>query len=99
MPDVLHAIAARVRALMAEEPVFDVVSRAHVCGPIIHAGEVLGAFDTGILVWVRLSYRRRGSLGRSGCWLLSDTTSEIYVLLKTSKEATHACILLRSRKS
>jgi hypothetical protein len=50
MPDVLHAIAARVRALMTEESVFDVVSRAHMCGPIIHAGEVLGALDTGILV-------------------------------------------------
>jgi hypothetical protein len=29
--------------------------------------------------------------------MLSDKTSEIYVLLKTSKEATHACTLLRSR--
>jgi hypothetical protein len=82
---------------VAEEPVFVAVGRTHVCGPTIHGLEVLGAFDAGILVWVRLSYSYGGSLRRGGCWLLS-WTSETYVLLEPSKEASDVSILLRSRR-
>jgi hypothetical protein len=53
VPDVLHAVTARVWALVAEETVFGVVSRAHVCGPTIPRWRINMASNACLLLQLR----------------------------------------------
>jgi hypothetical protein len=53
VPDLLHPVTARVWALVAEEYVFDVVSRTHVCGPTIPRWRINMASNACLLLQLR----------------------------------------------
>jgi hypothetical protein len=70
---------------VAEEAVVDFVGGAHVCGAVDGAGEMLGAFDAGELVGVRLA------LAAVHHGAVHSCTSRRELWRESESEARHGC--------